>query len=247
MNGRIEQLSAIKNLYIPPFSGDNGTAFGAAQVEMPLMKKIDHAYWGPEFNEAAIEKVLRASSLKFTMEPDISTSVASLLVQNKIVAWFQGRMEVGARALGARSILANPCDPKLRDHINEKVKGRELWRPFAASIIEEKKFEFIQDESNSSFMTKAYEIKREMAEKIPGVVHIDNTSRLQIVTKEANEKYHRLIEKLGEETGVYAVLNTSFNLNEEPIVCSPEQAIKVFLNSRMDYLAIDRFLVTKNI
>jgi len=245
MNGIISELPYIKQLFIPPFTGDNGTSYGAAKLGMPKTERLAHAYWGPAFAAESVEKNLQKFKLKYTKEEYISDAVAELLCQNKIVAWFQGRMEVGARALGARSILANPTQANLRDYINAKVKGRELWRPFAASIIAEKKFDFITEDVNEPFMTKAIKVREEMAPRIPAVIHVDQTSRFQIVSKEDNSKYHKLISKLGDITGVYAVLNTSFNLNEEPIVCTPEEAIRAFLNSGLDYLAIEDFLISK--
>ena len=245
MNGIISELPFVKQLFIPPFTGDNGTSYGAAKLGMPKIERLVHAYWGPAFSADSVEKNLQKFKLKYTKEDDISDAVAELLGQNKIVAWFQGRMEVGARALGARSILANPTQANLRDYINTKVKGRELWRPFAASIIAEKKFDFLTEDVNEPFMTKAIKVREEMAPRIPAVIHVDQTSRFQIVSKEDNSKYHKLISKLGDITGVYAVLNTSFNLNEEPIVCTPEEAIRAFLNSGIDYLAIEDFLISK--
>lgn len=247
MNGVINELHFVKRMFIPPFAGDNGTAYGAAKLGFPHAEQLTHPYWGPSYSSPQIEETLRRRNLIYTKEDDITSTVADLLTKDKIVAWFQGRMEVGARALGARSILANPTQVNLRDYVNTKVKGREVWRPFAASIIENKKFDFIDQDIDSPFMTKAIKIKPEMAARIPAVVHVDNTSRLQIVSEVENPKYHQLIRKLGDRTGVYAVLNTSFNLNEEPIVCTPEEAINTFLNSGLDYLVLEDFLVGKEV
>lgn len=250
MNGAIAVLPEVEKLYVPPITSDAGSALGAAQI-ISVQKgghqcsTIEHAYFGPAFEDDHIEKALKNHGLSFTKEEDIAKKTTHLLVENKIVGWFQGRMEIGSRALGARSILANPLKKDARDYVNAQVKNRALWRPFAASILEEKTLDFFDSKVDSPFMAQAFEVKPEMAKKIPAVVHIDNTTRPQIVSKKSNPLYWELIQHFGNATQVYAVLNTSFNLKEEPIVCTPNEAIKSFLHSGIDALAIGSFLVLK--
>jgi len=252
MNYNFLKIDAVKNIYIPPFTNDTGSALGAAQSiafknKQFKREEIRHAYWGPKYTNEEIEIVLKKTGLKYTKEQDISKKIAELLVENKVVAWFQGRMEVGSRALGARSILANPSNPKIRDIINEKVKNRELWRPFAASFLDEKQKDFFLKKIEAPFMTLAMEVKDESLDNIASAIHIDKTTRPQIVQKKTNLKYWKLIKYFGDISGIYAVLNTSFNLKEEPIICTPEQALKSFLISNIDALAIEDFLIIKRL
>jgi carbamoyltransferase len=250
MNGAIAALPEVKDIFVPPVSNDAGTALGAAMYLSNKKNydprfKMEHAYWGPAFSNGQIKQTLTRSAVRFTEEPNIELTTAKLLAENKIVGWFQGRMEAGSRALGARSILASPLPKTMRDTINEKVKGRENWRPFAASILDEEKHKYIAQPKQSPFMALAFKVTDEMAEKIPSAVHIDSTTRPQFVTKQTNARYWNLINEFGKLTGVYALLNTSLNTNEEPIVCTPEQALRAFYASGMDYLAIDNFLLHK--
>lgn len=249
-NGKIAKHPKLKNLYIPPFCSDNGAAIGAAQhisfsTKNFKANKINHPYFGPEYSNMEIESKLKVFKIKYSFSQNIGKSGAKFLSENKIIAWFQGRMEIGPRALGARSILANPSNLLNRDFINEKIKKRELWRPFAASILEEKKESFIDLDIPSSFMNLAFDIKNEATQNISAAIHIDGTTRPQFVSKETNPQYWNLIKEFGDLTGVYALLNTSFNLQEEPIVCNPEQAIKTFFASQLDVLIIGNFIIEK--
>ena len=251
MNGKVAELEQIKKLFIPPVSSDTGSALGAALAVHAKNNKtnqvqLTHAYWGPSFSDQVIEAFLLQEGIPYSKQNDISLKVAQLLIDNKIVAWFQGRMEVGSRALGARSILANPTLPNARDYINLKVKGRETWRPFATSILFDKKEDFVENPQDSPFMAIAFTVKKALLQKIPAAIHIDGTTRPQFVRKEINEPYWHLIKHFGDATGVYAVLNTSFNLNEEPIVCTPEQAYRSFISSGLDCLALGSFLIEKH-
>jgi len=250
MNGAVADLDCVNNIFVPPVTSDAGTALGAA---MYLSKsegydprfKMEHAYWGPEFTQDQVEETLLRCGVRFTKEPNIEQVVAGMLAQDKVVGWFQGRMEAGSRALGARSILASPINATIKDTVNEKVKGRESWRPFAASILYEEKENFVVNPRESPFMAMAFKVKQEIAGKIPSAIHIDNTTRPQFVKKQVNPRFWTLINEFGKITGVYALLNTSFNTNEEPIVCTPEQALRTFYASGMDYLVIDCFIVNK--
>jgi len=250
MNGAVAILNEVEEIFVPPLSGDSGTALGAALCLAQLkgdnpVQKMEHAYWGPEYSNFEIEALLKQCKARYTKHNDIALTTARLLAENKILGWFQGRMEAGQRALGARSILANPQDKKMSNTINEEVKGRESWRPFAASIIYEYRDKFVTKPQPSAFMAISFNVKPEAVNKIAAAVHIDNTTRPQFVKKEDNPRYWKLISEFGNITGVYALLNTSFNTNEEPIVCTPQQALKCFYGSGMDYLAIGDFLVEK--
>lgn len=206
---------------------------------------MEHAYWGPEFSSDEIRAILINSGIKFRENKAIESVAAELLFRDKIVGWFQGRMETGPRALGARSILANPAKAVTKDYINTHVKNRENWRPFAPSILYEAKDEYLIKAKESPFMALSFEVSEETKAKIPAVIHIDNTTRAHLVKKEINPRYWLLIDEFRKISGIPAVLNTSFNISGEPIVCTPEDALRTFYASGMDYLAIGDFLVDK--
>jgi carbamoyltransferase len=250
MNGVITDLPDIKNFYVPSCPSDAGSAKGAAlvlskQLGFSPLQKVEHAYWGPEYSDEEIEKFLIKCRLNFTKPENLENEVAKLLAENYVVGWFNGRMESGSRALGARSILANPLKKDMKDIINLKVKNRENWRPFAASILWEEREKFVYSSADSPFMATAFMVRPEIADKILSAVHVDNTTRPQFVKKEHNEKYWNIIKNFGDLIGIYAILNTSFNTNEEPIVENPMQAVKAFFGSGMDYLAIGSYLLKK--
>lgn len=250
MNGRIAALKNIDNMYVPSVPSDAGTALGAALVlseklEVKNFERLNHAYWGSSYTDEFIEKTLVSLGISFQKSDNIEKETAQILAMNKTVAWFQGTMEIGSRALGNRSILGNPSNPKMRDIINEKVKQRELWRPFAASILQEDCHLYFEDVIEAPFMAVSYTVKETARQSIISAIHIDGSTRPQIVTKESNPTYYSLISFFKEQTGVGAVLNTSFNNNEEPIVENPIQAVKVFFSSGLDYLAIGSFLIKK--
>lgn len=250
MNGVIAQLPIVEQTYVSPFSSDIGTAYGSAIIRHNILSAIDpkpleHAYWGPCFTDAEIEKSLKNHSVKYRKTEDIELFTAQLLAENKIIGWFQGRMEIGSRALGNRSILANPIVAKNRTHINLHIKNREDWRPFAVSILHEKKNDFFDKSIESPYMALAFSVKQDALSKIPAGIHIDGTTRPQIVHQEMNSKYWKLIHHFGNITNVYALLNTSFNLKEEPIVCTPDDAIKTFTASNLDFLMIGNFVVQR--
>lgn len=250
MNGRILASNNVKNIFVPPFSSDIGTSYGAALLISSHKKniqnsKISHAYWGPSFDDKYILSILEKHKISFTKPDSIAKATAQLLSENKIIGWFQGRMEIGARALGARSIIANPMDIKYRDFINIHIKSREVWRPFAASILEEYKDHYIKKPVDAPFMSIAFEVTDEAHSKIPAAIHIDNTTRPQFVKKCANHLYWEMIHEFGKLSGVYAILNTSFNLKEEPIVCTPEDALRTFYTSSLDAVVLGSFIITK--
>lgn len=252
LNGVIAKLPNVNKTYVSPFSSDIGTSYGAAIIRhnalsTTLPTSLQHAYWGPQFSDKEIKGALNMFPVTYLQSNEIIPFTAQLLAQNKIIAWFQGRMEVGSRALGNRSILAHPGIEKNRDFINTHIKNREIWRPFAASILYEKRADFFEDPIDSPYMALAFNLKEEAIHQIPAAVHVDNSTRPQFVRKEINPLYWELIHNFGDITGTYALLNTSFNLKEEPIVCSPSDAIKTFLASNLDYLIISDFVVEKAI
>lgn len=252
MNGVLAEKFGFNNFFAQPMAGDNGISMGAALAVASGQDnlrsfKMDNIYYGPEYTNQEIEEALEQhrASIRYHFHDYVEKRVAVLLSESKVVGWFQGRMEGGARALGNRSILGNPCDPDARKLINGKVKFREMWRPFCPSTIEEEGKRFFDYEGELPFMIVACQANKNYADKIPSVVHCDNTVRVQTVSKTTNPKYHKMISEFGKITGIPIVLNTSFNVKGEAIVCSPEDAINCFLNTGMDYLAIGDYLVSR--
>jgi len=249
MNGRILESGLIDDIFIQPAAGDAGCALGAAlwlaHEEGFKFKKMDHIYFGPEYSNEEVEKALKTANLKYEEISDPSGTAAELLAQGKIVGWFQGRMEAGPRALGNRSILADPRDPEIKDKLNYLVKHREPFRPFCPSMLDKAKKEYLENAYESPFMILSFRVPEEKRKEIPGVVHVDGSVRPQTVTKEANPRYYKLISEFEKLTGVPVVLNTSFNIKGEPMVCKPEQAIADFYSTGMDALIINDFLVAK--
>lgn len=167
------------------------------------------------------------------------------MAQENLVGWFQGRMEVGPRALGNRTILANPINPDAKDRVNQYVKFREAWRPFAPSILQEAKEDYLVGAADSPYMILSFDVPTNAQPKIPGVLHVDGTVRAQTVAKDANPRYWNMIKAFEAKTGVPVVINTSYNIKGEPIVCTPRDAIRTFFSCGLDYLAIGNFLVSK--
>jgi carbamoyltransferase len=252
-NSVLKEKSYFENIYIQPVAHDAGTAIGAAyfiwnqQLGNPPSFVMNHVYFGPEYSNKEIKKILEQNNLKFKKQEEIEKSAAKLLSEGNIIGWFQGRMEVGPRALGNRTLLADPRNPKMRDILNMKVKHREYFRPFAPSVLIEKTedwFRIPKKSLSSDFMLFAYDVYEDKRKVIPAVTHVDGTSRIQTVRKETNPRYYKLIKEFEKLTGVPIVLNTSFN-DREPIVCSPQDAVNTFLKTRIDYLAIGNFLVSR--
>jgi carbamoyltransferase len=250
-NVAILTKGGFDDLYIPPAPTDAGTAIGCAlhvarnRERTPAATgRIEDARLGPGYTNAEAEKALESSGLRYERSARIHEEVAELLAQGKVVGWFRGRGEFGPRALGARSIVADPRRAEMRDALNVRIKYRESFRPFAASILEERQAEFFDATWPSPFMLYALPVKPEMRAKIAAVVHEDGTCRVQTVSTTKAPDFHQLISAFAERTGVPLVLNTSFNENE-PIVCSPEDAIDCFVATKMDALAIEDFLVKR--
>ncbi|MCL4695130.1 MAG: carbamoyltransferase, partial [Candidatus Hydrogenedentes bacterium] len=251
MNGRLLRESPFDEIYVQPASGDDGTGLGAAfQLHHQLTGNgrgyvMDDARIGPSFTNDDIREFLDRAKIPYETPGNLVERTAELLAEGDIVGWFQGRMEFGPRALGSRSILADPTRPDMKDLINKYVKHREEFRPFAPSCIEERAPEFFEGCTWSPFMLFVYPVKPEVREKIPAVTHIDGTARVQTVSKRTHPQYYALLEAFERRRGVPIVLNTSFNVMGEPIVHTPEDAVRCFYSTGMDSLAIGDFVVRK--
>ncbi|MDO6460121.1 carbamoyltransferase C-terminal domain-containing protein [Granulosicoccaceae sp. 1_MG-2023] len=251
MNGRLLREAGYEDVYIMPAAGDNGTSIGAAFylynviLGKPREFVHDNPYVGNAYEDEEIEALLKQYKLSYKRHDDITTETARLLNEGNIIGWFQGRMEIGPRALGARSILANPAIKDMKDKINAEVKYREAYRPFAPSSTVEAAGEFFDIDVEAPFMLKVCDVREDKRSVIPAVTHVDGSARLQTVRKETNPLYHALISKLGEHTGVPVVLNTSFNIQGEPVVESPRDAIRCFFSTGLDVLVIGSFTVHK--
>lgn len=273
MNGKLLRATPYKNLYIPPDPGDAGGAMGAALyvrfhpecVGLPKVSKTAatalqakfaaefNPYLGPEFPWYRITQTLKEYNLKYEFIADkaeLADQVAQLVADQQIIGWFQGRMEWGPRALGARSILASAATVEMRDIINEKVKHRELFRPFAPVILEKHTAKYFKSDVNlpksARYMLMVYPFKPKIGDRdVPAVVHVDGTGRLQTLHRSDNPLYYDLIERYRQKTGVPIIINTSFNIRGEPIVCTPEDAVKCFLHTDIDVLVLDQFIVKK--
>jgi carbamoyltransferase len=250
-NGKILASGMVDKFFVQPAASDDGVALGAALVpyldnggKAPI-KAMRHGYWGPSFDDGTIETNLRTYKLRYTRLQDPAATAAELLSQGKILGWFQGRMEFGPRALGSRSILADPRDPEMNAKVNNAVKFREWWRPFAPSFKKEAAGDYLESATDSPFMIVTAQVKPEMRKVIPSVTHVDGSARPQTVEKEVNPLYWRLIDEFGKRTGVPVIMNTSFNLRGEAIVHTPTDALRTFFSSGMDALVIGSFLVEK--
>jgi carbamoyltransferase len=256
-NGKIFDHTPFEKVYVHPAAGDAGLSVGAAfyiwnqLLGKPRSFVMEHAYWGPGYSADEIRSAVRASAVSaggytLTELPDteLLRRTAGIIADGKILGWYQGRAEWGPRALGNRSIVADPRRPEMKEILNQRIKHREIFRPFAPSILAEKTGQWFEKSYPSPFMTLAYSVRPEKRDKIPAPTHVDGTGRLQTVTPEANPRYHALITEFERQTGVPVVLNTSFNDNE-PIVCRPEEALDCFLRTRMDALVLGNHLITR--
>ena len=259
-NGKIKKLTKFKNVYIQPASGDAGGAIGSAfffHINKLKKKKVftmDHAYWGSSYENSYIENLLNKNNsilnknfevTNVQNKKELCKKVALDIYDEKVVGWFQGKMEWGARALGNRSILADPRSNNMKEILNLKIKRRESFRPFAPSILQEHVKNWFEVDDKVPFMMKVYEIKDNKKSLIPAVTHVDGTGRLQTVDVKQNELYHMLINEFYRLTNIPILLNTSFNENE-PIVCTPEEALGCFLRTKMDILVLENFIIKRN-
>jgi len=251
-NGKIFDRTPFEEVYIQPAAGDAGTALGAAYyvyhqtLRNPRKFVMHHAYTGPQYSLDAMEECLTEHGLagQALDESALIERTIRAIDDGKVVGWFQGRMEWGPRALGNRTILADPRRAEMRDVLNERIKRREPFRPFAPSILLEAVGDYFEETHPDPFMMKVYPIKKDRQSIIPAVTHVDGTGRLQTVTEQENPLYWKLIKAFGDLTGVPVVLNTSFNENE-PIVCTPREAIECFLRTKMDVLVLGNFFLER--
>jgi carbamoyltransferase len=207
---------------------------------------MDHAFWGPGYTDEEIEAAIKTAKVRnFHKSSDLPRETAQLVADNKVVGWFQGRLEIGPRALGGRSIVGNPKNPEMKDIVNNNVKHREPWRPFAPSFLEEAFAPYVEHPHDSPFMILAFRAKDEKVEDVIAASHVDKTLRVQTVKRHTNRPYWEMISAFEELTGVPAVLNTSFNVAGQPIVATPFDAIGTFYGTGMDYLAIGNYIIEK--
>lgn len=250
-NGKILISGLVDDLFVQPAAADDGVALGAALAPYLVnegrvpMTRLRQLYLGPQSTDEEIEKTLCTYKLRATPMDDPAATAAEMLAEGKILGWFQGRMEFGPRALGARSILADPRDPEMNAKVNNAVKFREWWRPFAPALLASAAPEYLESAYDSPFMIFTSAVRPEKRAVIPSVTHVDGTARPQTVEPDVNPLYYRTIEAFGERTGVPVIMNTSFNLRGEPIVCTPTDAIRTFFSSGMDALVIGPYLVEK--
>ncbi|MCC7202178.1 MAG: carbamoyltransferase [Nitrospirae bacterium] len=249
-NGKLFQKTPFKNIFIQPAAGDAGSAIGAALITehkytgSPRHYVMNHAYLGPSFSSTECQRVLKDKIIRYERlgEDVLLQRTAHALAEGKLVCWFQGRMEWGPRALGNRSFLADPRREEMKDIINLKIKQREQFRPFAPSVLEEKSPGYFDYTGNSPFMLYAFPVKPEKRSLIPAVTHVDGTARPQTVNKETNPLYWKLINEFEKLTGVPILLNTSFNV-QEPIVCTPGEALESFIRTKVDYLVLNDLFI----
>ncbi len=250
-NGKLLEEEYFKDIFIPPSTGDDGTSLGSALLyNFQELGNIDryplkNGFLGPEYSDGEIEAALKQFNLEYYKSDDICKEASEMLADNKIIGWFQGRMEVGPRALGNRSILANPASHGIKDKLNARVKFREPFRPFAPSVLAEDVGNWFTYDHEAPYMLFVFDIKQEKRALVPGVTHVDGSGRLQSVDHERNPIYHKLISEFKKLTGVPMVINTSFNIMGEPIVNRPEDAVKCFLGNGLDCLVIGNFIVKK--
>lgn len=253
MNGRIFHETPFENFYVQAAAGDAGCSLGAAlmiwhqKLNKPRGFVMNHAYWGPKFSNEECRKALDEAGLKYETLPDetLLPKLAKMISEGAIIGWFNGRMEWGPRALGARSFLADPRHANLREALNHKVKLREWFRPLAPSMLEENGREVFGVEHYDPFMITVIEVAEEYKSKIPAVVHVDGTARPQMVSRKTNPRYWNLINEFKKITGIPMLLNTSFNV-QEPIVCTPQDAINTFQNANFEALVLENNLVLRN-
>jgi len=254
-NGKLYEKTPFKRIFVQPQAGDGGCSLGAAYfawnqlLDNPRNYEMQHTYHGPRFVNEEIGDFLKKNKVdyEFLKTQILIKKAAKLLSRNKTIGWFQDRMEWGPRALGNRSILANPKPKWMKDRVNE-IKRREPFRPFAGSVLQEKVHEYFEvpeKKHYSPFMVFAFGVKKEKIKNIKSITHVDGTCRIQTVNKKSNEIYYKLIKEFYKLTDIPVILNTSFNLRGEPIVCKPEEAYEDFIKTNMDYLVLGNYLVTK--
>lgn len=250
MNGELLAHPAVSRLCVPPVANDAGGAVGAAYCLYARLtgkrpQPFRHPYYGPQYSNNAIQATLEETGVKYQPCDDVAVRGAQLLAEGKILGWFQGKMEMGPRALGNRSILAHPTTQAMKDQVNNRVKHREPWRPFGPSVAYEWRERYFPHCPEAPFMTMALPTTETGCRDLTAAVHVDGTARAQVVEQSVNPLYHALITEVGKATGVYGVLNTSFNLKGEPIVNTPRDAVAMFQRSDMDHLVMGDYIVSR--
>jgi carbamoyltransferase len=250
LNSKIHQSGLFEDLFIFPIPSDSGTGIGAGigiynELTGKRPAPLKHVYLGPSFTDVQIEAQLKSCGLAYRRPENLEEETADLLASGKVLGWFQAALEGGPRALGARSILADPRNVTARDRVNSAIKFREYWRPFCPSLTVESAGRFMKRAAAAPVMIRAFEATEEASRSVPGVVHIDNTMRVQTVDSESNPRYYRLLKAFERKAGVPVLLNTSFNIKGEPIVCSPRDALRTFWSTGIDCLVIGSFIVEK--
>jgi carbamoyltransferase len=249
MNARVRDAGLFRRVWVQPAAGDAGTALGAAlwtdwRTRRERAYRMDHAYLGPAFPDDDIRALLEYSKLPYRRAHDVAEETADILAADRIVGWFQGRMEFGPRALGARSILASPLTAEIQQRLNA-IKDREDFRPVAPVVLEEEAGKWFAGAQVSPFMLFVHDVVRERRHRIPGVCHVDGTARIQTVNAAQHALYHRLIKAFQRRTDVPVLVNTSFNTQGEPIVCTPQDAVRCFMTSPLDALVIGSYILEK--
>ncbi len=251
MNGRLLRESLFEEIFVQPAAGDDGIAVGAALqlhhrlTGQPRGDGLDHVYLGPAYDNEAIRRFLDMAKLPYEQVTNVEEYTADLLAEGKIVGWYQGRMEFGPRALGSRSILADPTRPDMKELLNKYVKHREDFRPFAPSVLEEHASEYFTGCTRSPFMLFVHPVEPGQRDRVPAITHVDGTARVQTVSKASNPRYHKLIAAFSRRRGVPMVLNTSFNVMGEPIVNTPEDAVRCFYSTGLDALVMGDYVLRK--
>jgi carbamoyltransferase len=251
LNARLRDAQVFRRVWVQPAAGDAGTAVGAALWSDWRARggdrryRMDHVFLGPEYSETEIRTLLEYSKLPYRRTTDVAEETAQVLAGDKIVGWFQGRMEFGPRALGGRSILASPLTAEIQQRLNT-IKDREDFRPVAPVVLEEEAGKWFAGAGVSPFMLFVFDVDPERAARIPGVCHVDGTARIQTVNAEQHPLYYRLIKAFQRRTGVPVLVNTSFNTQGEPIVCTPQDAVRCFMTSPLDALVIGPFVLEKS-
>jgi carbamoyltransferase len=250
VNGAICRNTPFRQIFVPPAAGDSGTALGVAfyianaLLGSPRSYVMTDAYLGPEYSDEELLQALHSFGASYERCENIAERAAAMLAEGKIVGWFQGRMEFGPRALGNRSILADPRQPEMKEPLNRRIKHRESFRPFAPAILEEHEADYFEESFPSPFMQMVFKVRPEKRPSIPATEHVDHTGRVQSVSRNTNPKFWHLIEAFRLKTGIPLVLNTSFNENE-PIVCTPQDALNCYATTKMDALVLGNYLLTR--
>ena len=250
-NQKLWYTGSLDRQWVYPDCGDSGLPVGAAldaYVSLsshPVCSRLENAYLGPEFSDESIRQTLDERGIMYVRSDNPAKQTAEYLSRNLVVGWFQGRMEAGPRALGHRSILMSPLRRENKDLINAKVKYREMFRPFCPSMLHERRDDYLLGARDEEYMITSFEVRSEKKDKIPAVVHQDGTARPQLVRKEVEPLYHQLIEEFEKLTGEGVILNTSFNVRGEPVVCEPREAIRCFYDTGLDVLVLGKYIVTK--